>query len=269
MFRIKTGRAFGAVSFAVFTSASVPTGSTPMAATSTTSMPGPATAAGYTFDMVTKATSSSTIGGPPSGMTAAGIAGPDGSMRLDITALEGGAMSAVGDYYIVKSGKTMLVRPVTKTFVDIGDGTVAADVTFTGVTATSEKIAGADVIDGRPTEHLRTTVAYTHGIRGQSIPTTIVTDYWLVKLPAAMINPMTGVKYALTTGPMAALVNKQLEVAPPAAAGVPVKAVITTTRNAMGQSIVSTVTAEMKNMKEGNVDVSKIVMPEGFTKAMR
>ena len=259
MLRLNAGRTLGAVSFAVFTSVTPP--STPVST--------PVRAAGYTFEMVTKATSSSTIGGPPSGMTAIGIAGPDGAMRMDITALDGASMSAVGDYYIVKDGRTMLVRPATKTFVDIGDGTVAADVTFTGVTATSDKVAGADVVDGRPTEHLRTTVAYTQGIRGQSIPTTIVTDWWLAKLTVPMTNPMTGVKYALTSGPMAALVMKQMEVSPTAAAGTALKAVITTTRSAMGQSIVSTVTAEFKNVKEANVDVSKIVMPEGYTKAMR
>ena len=259
MLRINVVGSLGAASFAVLTSVSLPSASTPT----------PVPAAGYTFEMVTKATSSSTIGGPPSGMTATGIAGPDGSMRMDITALEGASMSAVGDYYIVKGGRTMLVRPVTKTFVDIGDGAVAADVTFTGVTATSDKIAGADMVDGRPTEHLRTSVAYTHGIRGQSIPTTIVTDFWLAKLSVPMTNPMTGVKYALTSGPMADLVLKQLEVAPTAAAGTALKAVVTTTRTAMGQSIVSTVTAEFKNVKEANVDVSKIVMPEGYTKAMR
>ncbi|MEO7359143.1 MAG: hypothetical protein ABI120_02355 [Gemmatimonadaceae bacterium] len=257
MLRIKAEFALGVVSLAVFTSVNVP-GKT-----------APVPPAGYTFEMVTKATSSSTIAGPASGMRATGIVGPDGAMRMDITALEGTSMSAVGDYYIIKNGESLLVRPGTKTYVDIGNPVVAAEVTFSRVTAAVEKVAGTDVIDGHATEHSRTTVSYTQGIRGQSIPTTVVTDYWIAKLSVPMINPMAAVKNATTAGPIAELVNKQLEVAPAAASGVALKAVITTTRSAMGQSIVSTVTAEMKNLKEGNVDVSKIVMPEGYTKATR
>ncbi len=271
MLRIKTGLALGAASFALFTSANLPTVTPPTAPRAT----------GYTYEMVAKSTSSSPMAGPGSGMTSTGIVGPDGSMRMDITSVEGAssAMSAVGDYYIMKDNKLLLVRPGTKTYIDIGDLAMSAlasmppqmlaQMTITGVTATSENVPGAEAIDGRPTEHLRTTIAYNMGIMGQSLPTTIVTDYWLVKLAVPMINPMAGMKNALASGPMAELVNKQIEVAPTAANGVAVKAIITQTLSAMGQSIVSTTTTEMKNLKEGNVDVSKIVLPEGYTKATK
>ena len=269
MLRITVGRALGAVSVAVFASVNVPSASPSSASLSRAFVPTSDHAAGYTFDIVTKATSSSTIAGLSSGMTATGIVGPDGAIRMDITALEGSSMSAVGDYYIVKDGRMLLVRPGTKTFVDVGDPPVAADMTISGVTVASETVAGGHLIEGRATEHLRTTVGYTQGVMGQSIPTTIVTDYWLAKLSVPMINPMAAVKNAGTSGPTAELVKKQLEVAPAASSGVALKAVITTTRSAMGRTIVATVTTEMKNVKEGNVDVSKIVMPAGYTKALR
>ncbi|MGV3710763.1 MAG: hypothetical protein ACO1Q7_18215 [Gemmatimonas sp.] len=265
MIRNRAVRTLGAVSFAAFVSVAAPSG---------------AQSKGYTFEMVTKTTSSSPMAGAGSGMTATGIAGPDGSMRMEITALEGTAtISAVGDYYIFKEGKMLLVRPQTKTYIDIGEQALSAmsnlppqmlaQMQITGVTATSENVAGNEQVNGFPTEHRRTTVSYSMGIAGQTIPTTIVTDYWLAKLNIPMINPMAGIKNALTSGPFAELVTKQLEVTPPAGSGLAVKAIITQTVSAMGQQIVSTTTSEMRNFREGAVDASKIVMPEGYTKATR
>lgn len=271
MIRLRAGRALGAASFAVFSSVAVPAQSGPAVRA----------AAGYTFEMVTKSTSSSPMAGPASGMTATGIVAPDGSMRMDITAVDGtpSGMSAIGDYYIVKEGKMLLVRPATKTYIDIGDQAMSAlssmppemlaQMSITGINATTEKVPGAETIDGRATEHLRTTVSYSMGIMGQALPTTIVTDYWLAKLAVPMVNPMAGMKNTVTTGPMAELIKKQIEVAPTAANGVALRAIIKQTVSAMGQEIVSTVTTEMKNLKEGDVDPSKIMLPEGYTKATK
>ncbi|MEP6833615.1 MAG: hypothetical protein ABJB74_09480 [Gemmatimonas sp.] len=267
MIHIKAGRALGAVSFAVFTSVNVATANAPVAPR----------AAGYTFVMVTK-TESSSPDAAGSTMTAAGIAGPDGSVRLDITAVAGASsgLTAVGDYYISKGGKLLLIRPATKTIVDIGDLATAqmtpeimAQITIADITATSEKVAGSETIEGRATEHLRTTIGYSMSVRGQSVPNTIVTDYWLAKSSIPMMNPMPGTNNAPASGPMAELAKKQSEVSPKPADGVALKKISTRTISVMGNSIVSTVTSEMKNLKEGDVDVSKIVVPEGYTKAMK
>jgi hypothetical protein len=265
MIRTKAVRAFGAVSFAAFATVAAPLS---------------AQSKGYTFEMVTKATSTSPMAAAGSGITASGIVGPDGSMRMDITAIEGAAaVSAVGDYYIFKEGRMLLIRPQTKTYIDIGEQAMSAmanlppqllaQMQITDINAKSEKVAGEETIDGHKTERVRTTVTYSTAVAGQTIPTSIVTDYWLAKLSIPMVNPMAGIKNALSSGPFAELVNKQIEVAPQAGAGVALKAVITQTVSAMGQQIASTTTSEMRNFKEGTVDASKIVMPEGYTKVAR
>lgn len=216
---------------------------------------------------------------PGFGMTTRSIVTNDGASRMDVVSVEGmSQVYAVGDYVITKDGKMLLVHPATKTYVDLMEQASTAmanlppqlmsQMTITDVTGKSEKI-GMETIEGQETEHRRVTVSYSMAIMGQSVPSTIVSDYWLAKLSAQILNPLAPPKMEVTSGPMVELVKKQIEVTPKPTDGVPLKMVVTTTASMMGQSMGTTVTTEIKGMKQGDVDASVIVVPEGYTKAVK
>ena len=114
------------------------------------------------------------------------------------------------------------------------------------------------------------TVSYAMSIQGQLLPTTVVTDYWVAKLPVKFSNPFAGAgKQVATTGPMAELIKKQLEIAPDLKDGVAVKMTMNTSANMMGQTMTQTMTNEVKNVKAADVDASKFTLPAGYTKATK
>ncbi|MEO7999390.1 MAG: hypothetical protein ABI852_18205 [Gemmatimonadaceae bacterium] len=236
---------------------------------------------GYTFESVTTANSANPMAPAPTGfsMTTRSIVTSTGASRMDVIAVEGATqVYAIGDYIITKDGKMTLVHPATKTFVDLAEQAAGAmanlppqlmsQMTIGDITGKSEKI-GDETIEGRPTEHRRVTVAYSMGIMGQSVPSTIVSDYWLAKLSVQILNPLAPPKTEVAAGPMAELVKKQIEMAPKAADGVPMKMTIATTVSMMGQNIVTTISTEIKNMKESDVDASVIAVPADYTKAAK
>jgi hypothetical protein len=177
-------------------------------------------------------------------------------------------------------GKAMLVHPATKTYVDVMDMAMAslgglppqllAQLTISNVTGTMEKLGGSDMVEGRATEHYQAKIGYTMGIMGQTIPATVVSDYWIAKLPVKFTMPNAGTgKAEIPAGPMQELMKKQVELTPPMNDGVPMKTTAVTTVAVMGNSVVTTVTSEMKNVKEGDVDASKFVLPADYTKAAK
>ena len=86
----------------------------------------------------------------------------------------------------------------------------------------------------------------------------------------SIVNPLVGTaKSPITSGPMVELINKQIELVPKLADAIVVKSTSSTTVNMMGQSIATTVLSEMKNLKEADVEDSKFVLPEGYTKAAK
>lgn len=236
-------------------------------------------APGMTYEMVSTTTSSVSPAGNTT-MTARGSVGANGAMRLEIVTVDGAAAAAyaVGDYFLTTEGQSMLVRPSSKTYVNVMDQAMSvlnnmppellAQLTLTGLAGTTEKLGGSEPIEGRPTEHYHTTMSYTLNMMGQAMPTTIVSDYWIAKLPIAFANPLGGgAKASVTSGPMAALMQKQIELTPPSSAGVAMKSTTVQSVSMMGQSIVTTTTSEMKNVKEADVDASTLVLPAGYTKA--
>lgn len=236
---------------------------------------------GFTFETVTKASTVNPMAPAPSGfgMTTRSITTSAGASRMDVVSVEGASqVYAVGDYIITKDGKMTLVHPASKTYVDLMEQAagvmanlppqLAASMTIADVTGKSEKV-GDETIEGRPTEHRRVTVSYAMGIMGQSVPSTVVSDYWLVKLPMQILNPLAPPKTEAPPGPMAELVKKQIELYPKPADGTPIKMTMATTVSMMGQAIVTSISTEIKNMKEGDVDASLIVVPADYTKAAK
>ncbi|MEO7359137.1 MAG: hypothetical protein ABI120_02325 [Gemmatimonadaceae bacterium] len=241
---------------------------------------------GYTFESVTKAAISNPnapAGTGGFGMTTRSIVTAAGASRMDVISVEGASqVYAIGDYIISRDGTMVLVHPATKTYVDLmaqATGAMASlppqlisQMTITDVTGKSEKI-GDETIEGRPTEHRRVTIGYAMGVMGQSIPTTITTDYWLAKISAQIFNPLAPPKTEATlalAGPaMLELGRKTIELSPKPTDGVPMKMVIETAASMMGRSMGTTITTEVKNLKEGDVDASLIVVPADYTKAAK
>lgn len=240
---------------------------------------------GYTFESVTKAASNNPNAPPASaafGMTTRSIVTAAGASRMEVVAVEGmSQVYAIGDYVITKDGKMFLVHPATKTYVDLIETASAglanlppqlmAQMMITDVTGKTENM-GAETIEGRATEHRRITISYAMAIMGQSVPTTIVSDYWLAKLSAQIVNPMAPPKteaMLATAGPMAEVARKQIELTPKPTDGVPMKMVVATSAAMMGRAMGTTITTEIKNLKEGDVDASVIAVPADYTKAAK
>jgi hypothetical protein len=266
MMRFKPARMLGLAAVAALT----------MAAT-----PRIAIVPGITFDMVTTTHSEPMAPGSPGGLNLVthGIATASGASRIDVaTADNAQGTYAIGDYILTIDGRPVIVHPTTKTYVDITDMANGAlsklppqildQLIIGNVTAKLDKLDGGDVLEGRKTDHYRTTVAYTMSMMGQEIPSVIVTDYWMAKLSVPFMNPMSGRPPATPpAGPMAELMKKQAEVQPPMTDGVVVKSMMTTTITLGAQSQVMTMTSAMTNIKETDVDATKIALPSGYTKA--
>lgn len=267
MLHFKSRRAFSLVAIATVSMAAVPY---------------TRTSAGYTFDMETTTTVQSMMPGAGGNMkmTARGMVSSKGIMRMEVLSSEGSPMYANGDYFLTGDGKAMLVKPATKTYIDLADMAttamanmppeVAAQMVIADIKGETQKLADGTPIEGRATDHYRTNMSYSMSIMGQTLPTTIVTDYWVAKVPVKFSNPLVGgTKSPLATGPMAELVKKQIEIMPKFTDEVPLKTTAVTTVSVMGQSIVTSMSSEMKNFKEGDVDDAKFVVPEGYTKATK
>ena len=241
---------------------------------------------GIIYDSTTTFAAQSPMGGgmPAMNIVAHGMALADGSSRMDIvTADNAMGAYAAGDYFLTLNGRAVIVHPATKTYVDVMDmsaGALAkmppemlAQLKLTNVTSKIEKVPGDSVIEGRSTTHYRSTVSYSMSMMGQEIPSTIVSDYWLAKLSVQFVNPLAGAKVAPAPGspeassPMAEIQKKSAEAMPPLTEGTPIRVVMSTTISAQGMNIISTVTTAMTNIKEGDVDASKIALPADYTKA--
>jgi hypothetical protein len=236
--------------------------------------------AGITFDAVT--TSTVPVMGAGSGgviaITMHGIAASDGATRMDVgdVQLPAGIPSlyAVGDYLLQADGHFVLVHPSSKTYVDMIDQASAAlknlppqmlaEMTVTDIKGETTKLDDGEVIEGRATEH------YTMAIMGQTLPSKVTTDYWVAKLPVKFSTPFTSSALpALASGPMGELMKKRAELTPAMGDGVPVKMVMATESQMMGQSMLQTVTSEIKNVEEGDIDASKFAIPTGYTKSAK
>lgn len=215
-----------------------------------------------------------------------GMAAADGSSRMDIVAAENTmGVYTVGDYMLTLNGRPMLVHPATKTYVDVIDmGTSAlanmpaealAQIAIGNVSGKLEKIGSDEVVEGRKTTHYRSTVGYTMNMMGQEIPSTIVSDYWLARLPVRIVLPTGGGNAApasgttAVSGPMAEIQKKTLEVMPPFTEGTAIKSIMETAITMPGASMVMRMTTTMTNIKEGDVDASNFVLPTGYSKAAK
>lgn len=236
------------------------------------------TVPGMTFDLRMSMTAQTPNGPMNSEITARGKATADGSYRVDIVSAGSMPMPfAAGDYMLLTSGRPVIVRPGSKTYVDLVDQTtmmlkslppeLASQMSFSGISGKVEKLDDASPVAGRPVEHYRSTMSYTMSMMGQALPMTIVSEYWLAKLPVAFANPFGPQANMAIEGPFAAIAQKTREVMPPLDGRVALKTTVVTTTSAMGQSIVNTVTTELLNLKDGDVDASDMQLPQGYTKA--
>ena len=66
---------------------------------------------------------------------------------------------------------------------------------------------------------------------------------------------------------MAEMVQKQYDLIPRPDGFTMIKSLTASTVAIMGQTLVTTISTEMSNFKEGDVDVSKFVVPSDFAKA--
>jgi len=237
--------------------------------------------AGATYDMVSSTVSPSVTGGAPSSLiiTYRGATSSTGSTRFEVVAIDGTSPgSQVGDVVLATEGHVYIVHPATKTYVDLAEQMTGlfknmppemlAQMTVSEITGSSENLGSSDMIDGRPGDHTKTTVSYSMNMMGQAIPISSAIDTWLVKFPIHISNPLAGLpQMTAAAGPMAEVIKKQLELMPPLKDGLVAKTVVSTTASVMGRTIVTVVTTEMKNIKQGDVDASTMKLPDGYTKS--
>lgn len=254
----------------------------------TAAAPGDIVTPGITYDVTITQSAQSPLPGTTGEMRIVfrGMTAADGSSRMEIVTAENAmGVYTVGDYMLTLNGRPMLVHPATKTYVDVIDMGAAAlskmpaellgQLTLRNVSGTLEKIDGDDVIEGRKTTHYRSTVGYTMSMMGQDIASTVVSDYWLALLPARVALPMSGGTAAPApgatgvSGPLAEIQKKTLEVMPPFTEGTAIKTVMETAITMQGTAVSTRMTTTMTNIKEADVDASKLVLPADYSKAER
>lgn len=257
-----------------------------VAVVSTAAIPNAFRTPGITYDSTTTYNTQSPMAGgiPAMNIVGHGMSTADGSYRMDIISADNAMGTyAVGDYFLTVGGRPIIVHPATKTYVDMMDLSsgmlskmppeMLSQLQVSKVDGKIEKVAGDSLIEGRRTTHYRSTMTYSIAMMGQELPTTITSDYWLAKLPLRIANPMAGTKTAPVPGtpeansPMAAITKKAAELVPPMTEGTPVLVVMSTSVNAQGMSILTTMTTSITNIKQGDIDATLLALPAGFQKS--
>jgi hypothetical protein len=196
--------------------------------------------------------------------------------RLDIDTVTGQIPIAVGDFMLtLDSNRMVSVNPASKSYTEGVPGLTSlppellAQASVTNVNVTTEKLGAGEVIQGFATEKVRMTITYALGIMGQQMNTMSTVELSVAQLPATVSTPFDGTPpKEMMQGPMKELAEKTLAARNSLGKGTPLKTVTTTqiTIPMMGQTLTTTTTVEILDVKATDVDPALLKIPEGFTK---
>jgi hypothetical protein len=202
-------------------------------------------------------------------------ASTDGRTRLDVDSVDAGAAMMgpfqAGDYFLMlDSGRTVLVQPATKSYID-GFSTamgslppeLMASAVVSNVVVKVEKLGAGEAIEGRPTERSRLSVQYTMQIMGQSMNFDNESEISSAQLPVTIRNPFSGdLPKAMATGPFAELYAKATG-AVKELTGTPLK-ISASTAISGATNVTLTQTMAVTDVKPADVDAKLLEIPAGF-----
>ncbi len=203
----------------------------------------------------------------------------NGRGRIDIDSSTGPVAFSKGDYFVVDSGHTILVRPSVQTYTEIDSPIqnplhqmVAAmanqRIVVSGVKVDMEKLGPTDSVGHMTTQHFRIQSEYALDLGTRQYNTQITTDMWVAKLPFRFVNPveesMKSPHMPVAFNPLfdkIAAYSAQVE-----SEGAAVKSVTTTTYAVGGMTWDTVQSAEITNVKEADVDEAAFRIPDRFRK---
>jgi hypothetical protein len=209
-------------------------------------------------------------GGSPA-LHGTGIAS-EGKVRIDLDKAEFTPDKlAPGDFLLASTSSPVYVarksskkvEPLTASFHDqllsMATNFGIADISAPRV----QSLGAGESIEGRATQRYRITGGY--GMKGEGMTASVSVDVWTVKLPEKVVNPFLNFGTVAPDGASAKF-EKPLGEAFRKIEGFPVKAIVTTGVTAQGLLFELVQTTAITDLKQGKVDVAKLVMPpQGFS----
>jgi hypothetical protein len=200
----------------------------------------------------------------------------NGRGRIDFDSTVGrSAAFGRNDYLLIDSSGTTLVRPETRTYSEIDSplqgpierlaGRVGSQATVSAVNVEMDKLGPTDSVSGRTSQHYRITAEYTVELPRGPLHSRTTTELWMAKLPFQLSAPFAQLSPQADTGPFKAVFAKMREHGKQLASeGTPIKAVVTTNYTFGAVTINSMETAQLTDIREADVDESRLKVPEGF-----
>ncbi len=204
----------------------------------------------------------------------------DGRGRIDIDSSRGSIPFTKGDYFVIDSGHTLLVRPSVQTYAEVESPIQHAFTRLAGqltnpqmamsaVKVNMEDLGVGGMVARVKTEHFRVQSEYVQEVGTRQLNSEVTTDMWVAKLPVQFTSPVEGSVLRPQLSPVLNPVVDQLATFSKqiASAGAPVK-LVTTTTYALGSATWQTVqSAELSNIRFTYLDADAFKIPERFRKA--
>jgi hypothetical protein len=225
-----------------------------------------------------------------------------GRTRTDVVEGSVEPVFSMGNYTLSDSTGMVVVRPASKTFFSVSADmanhaqsmmqSVGMSMTMTNVSVKLDTLGDGGMVDGRATQHYRVTASYglsidmsglgidladLGGVAMPAIRSETVTEYWIdrgMDLPAVNLGPLGADEGAIGRGivPMPMMkeyTEKIVAVSKSLPAGLRLR---TTTRIKMSGmpdgAMSSGNTTELSGIKPVDVDLSRLVLPEGYTEVL-
>jgi hypothetical protein len=197
--------------------------------------------------------------------------------RIDFDSTSGLTSFSKGDYFLVDSGRTYLVRPSVQTYSEIDSpilnpfrnlASQLNNASLSNVKVEMEK-APLDTLVGLPAQGYKIMAEYLMDLGPSDASSHTTTELWIAKLPFRFVNP---VDETLRSPRLPRLLRPVFDKIAEYSVqiskeGTTVKSVTTTTINIVGGATYDLVqTFEMKSVKETDVDEGSLRIPDRFRK---
>ncbi len=206
----------------------------------------------------------------------------NGMGRIDIDSSRGPVSFAKGDYFVIDSGHTVLIRPSVQTYAEIESPIqhtftrMAAQLTnpqmgMSGLKVDMENLGAGDSVAHMKTQRYRLQSDYVLEVGTRQLNSHVTTDMWVANLPVQFATPVeASMLHPRLPGALNPVMDQIASYSTQiAAAGAPVK-LVTTTTYALGSMTWETVTStELSDIRVADVDQLSFRIPDRFKKAQQ
>jgi hypothetical protein len=206
----------------------------------------------------------------------------NGRGRIDIDSSNGPMALSNGDYFVIDSGHTILVRPSVQTYTEVESPiqsplhqVVAAmtnpHLVGPGARVSMELLESTETIASMPTRHYRIQSDYAMDLGARQCNTHVTTDLWIANVPFRFVMPVErdlsrpGLPATLT--PLLDTIARYSAILQ--AAGAPLKVVTTTTYAVGGVTWDTMQSAEITDLRAADMDEGSFRIPDRYRRGDR